>query len=131
MLLSDLNEITSAYTCVSAQHWMDSPAVKREQDEAMAKAGIRRLSDESCGTDLHEQAALFKAADAVVTVQQTAVHVAGAVGAKTHCIIGSHPHWRYGLEGDSLPWYQSVKLHRRTSDWKEVVARVHADLRRL
>lgn len=129
ILLSDLRPIMDGFTCVSAQHWADNPLIRKEQDEAMAREGLKAINDESRGLDLHEQAALFRAVDYVVTVQQTAVHVAGAVGAKTHCIIGTHPHWRYGMDGDSLPWYESVKLHRRTGDWKEVVGRVLADLR--
>lgn len=128
LLLSDLKPIMDRFTCVSAQHWADNPLIKKEQDETMKEHGLTRINEESCGLDLHEQAALFKAVDYVVTVQQTAVHVAGAVGAKTYCIIGTHPHWRYGLEGDSLPWYESVKLYRRRGHWKEAAERVNADL---
>lgn len=129
--LQEMLPIINNYTCVSAQHWSDNDLVKKEINDAMLDCKLPQINEESRGQDLHEQAALFKAVDCVVTVQQTAVHVAGAVGAKTHCIIGSMPHWRYGLEGDSLPFYRSVKLHRRTSDWKEVIGRVCADLRSL
>jgi ADP-heptose:LPS heptosyltransferase len=87
-------------------------------------AGLHKIDDASPGLDLAEQAALFAAVDAVVTVQQTAVHVAGAVGAKTYAMIGSHPHWRYGVSGDKLPWYPLVRLVRQHNDWGDVVSRV-------
>jgi ADP-heptose:LPS heptosyltransferase len=72
------------------------------------------------GEDLAAQAALFAAVDCVVTVQQTAVHVAGAVGAKTYALIGPTPHWRYGLTGD-MPWYRSVQLCRAKNGWAEQI----------
>ena len=86
------------------------------------KVGLTKINDLCVGADLAEQAALFAAVDAVVTVQQTAVHVAGAVGAKTYAMIGSSPHWRYGLTADTLPWYGSVRLFRQKEDgWKPVI----------
>jgi len=118
--------IIENYTCVSAQysHFEHYEVVEAERKNWK----LPKINDQSTGLDLHDQAALFAAVDAVVTVQQTAVHVAGGVGAKTHAIIGSHPHWRYGLTADSMPWYGSVKLHRKLYIWEEVVDRVLKDL---
>jgi hypothetical protein len=127
--LQEFKSILDNFTCVSAQHWAGVPKLEEEVKDLCREFNLPILSDGSCGSDLHEQAALFKAVDYVVTVQQTAVHVAGAVGAKTHCLIGTHPHWRYGLDGDTLPWYSSVKLHRKKTDWNEAIERVRADLR--
>lgn len=118
--LEELRPIMDKYTCVSAQYGHTNPMIETER----VKAGLHKINDECTGADLSEQAALFAAVDAVVTVQQTAVHVAGAVGAKTYAMIGSHPHWRYGVEGDSLPWYKSVKLFRQKKEWSEVISSV-------
>lgn len=117
--LKDLKSFMDDYTCVSAQY-NSNPMIEEERLEV----GLHKINDECVGGDLVEQAALFAACDAVVTVQQTAVHVAGAVGTKTYAMIGSHPHWRYGVEGDSLPWYESVKLFRQKKDWAEVINNV-------
>ena len=119
--LSDLEPFMNRYTCVSAQYLPEGAAESIEKDRN--KAGLRKINDESCGGDLHDQAALFKAVDAVVTVQQTAVHVAGGVGAKTFALIGTNPHWRYGVSGDVMPFYSSVKLLRKKTDWPELVER--------
>jgi tetratricopeptide (TPR) repeat protein len=114
-----MQPILDAYTCVSGQY-NSNPMIEQERLDA----GLAKINDESVGGDLGEQAALFAACDAVVTVQQTAVHVAGSVGAKTYALIGSHPHWRYGVEGETLPWYESVRLFRQKKDWAEVVDNV-------
>lgn len=120
MMLSELKPLMDAYTCVSGQYSDNNPMIESERE----KCGLAKITEESTGLDLHEQAALFKAVDAVVTVQQTAVHVAGGVGAKTFAMIGAQPHWRYGTEGDSLPFYRDVRLYRRKTDWAEVIERV-------
>lgn len=126
--LKDLEPILSRYTCVSAQY--THPETKPDVEKDRIAAGLKKINDESCGEDLHDQAALFKAVDAVVTVQQTAVHVAGGVGAKTFALIGKNPHWRYGVEGDSMPFYSSVRLFRKQTEWPEVVERILGALHR-
>lgn len=124
--LSDLKPIMDRFTCVSAQY--SQFEIFQFIENERKKNGLAKINEASTGEDLHDQAALFAAVDAVVTVQQTAVHVAGGVGAKTHAIIGSHPHWRYGLTSDKMPWYESVKLHRRKTSWEEVIGRVLNEL---
>lgn len=108
--VKSLKPILDEFTCVSAQY-NSNPVIEQERLEV----GLHKINDECVGGDLAEQAALFAAVDAVVTVQQTAVHVAGAVGAKTYAMIGEHPHWRYGLDGNKLPWYRTVELFRQKS----------------
>jgi hypothetical protein len=40
------------------------------------------------------------------------------------------PEWRYGVQGNAMPWYPSVTLYRQQGgDWSEVIARVAGDLR--
>jgi Tfp pilus assembly protein PilF len=109
--------IMDAYTCVSGQYFDTNPMVEPERLEH----GLPVIDEGSTGKSLADQAAFFKAVDAVVTVQQTAVHVAGSVGAKTLALISSHPHWRYGISGESIPWYDSVTLLRNKDDWSAVI----------
>jgi hypothetical protein len=114
--LADLDPIRNRFTCVSAQYEHTNPVLAQQREEA----GLVRLDNLCVGEDLAAQAALFAAVDYVVTVQQTAVHVAGAVGANTYAIIGPAPHWRYGLTGD-MPWYRSVQLCRAKNGWAEQI----------
>lgn len=124
--LRQLEPIRSEFTCVSAQYADTNPLIEPERLEA----GLPFITRESTGTDIAEQAALFAAVDAVVTVQQTAVHVAGAVGAACYALIPEKPHWRYGVEGERMPWYDSVRLYRKRTSWEALVQEALADMRR-
>lgn len=118
--LSTIKSILDQYTCISGQYEFNNPqtAVDRQF------YGLEKVDDASCGEDLHAQAALFKAADLVLTCQQTAVHVAGAVGANCSALIPHNPHWRYGQTGKRLPWYpETLELVRKPKDktWEQFV----------
>lgn len=54
--------------------------------------------------DLDKQAALISACDLVISVCQTAIHIAGAIGTPCWCLTPDQAAWRYGIEGDML-WY--------------------------
>lgn len=120
--IAEMQPILKRFTCVSAQY--SHPQTYPYVEEDRKRVGLPKINDAACGDDLHEQAALFKAVDAVVTVQQTAVHVAGGVGAKTFALIGDKPHWRYRVEGDEMAFYNSVRLFRKKTDWPEAIERV-------
>jgi hypothetical protein len=87
---------------------------------------------ESIGKDMDDLAAMVAACDVIVTVAQTLVHVAGAVGVPTHVLTPLHSSWRYGM-GDTMPWYGSVKLHRqkKADDWGNPLAMVKQEIDKL
>lgn len=122
--LETFKPIMDAYTCVSAQYGDDSLMLRQDRE----RLGLVKLDDACAGDDLAAQAALFKAVDAVVTVQQTAVHVAGAVGAPCFALIPHNPHWRYGQSGTSMPWYSSVRLYRKEKEGAWPVFQLKDDL---
>jgi len=77
-------------------------------------------------------AALVSRLDLVISVCQTAIHVAGALGVPCWCLVPSEPSWRYGA-GDStvIPWYNSVRLIRqvnKSNDWLPVIMNVTSRL---
>lgn len=63
--------------------------------------------------DLDEFAALVSALDLVITVCNTTVHYAGGCGTPVWVLAPKVPEWRYGLRGDSLPWYPSARMFRQ------------------
>lgn len=74
------------------------------------------------GINLDETAGLIGALDAVVSVQTTAVHLAGAMGVPTWCLVPNKPQWRYGRTGERMPWYGAVTLMRQGPKvWTEAV----------
>lgn len=122
--LNMLKPIMDEYTCVSGQYEHTNPMLSSERE----KNKLPKLNDHCVGLDMAEQAAFFMACDAVVTVQQTAVLVAGAVGTPCYVLTPGRPSWVMGVKGDDLPWFKSVKLFRRTNEWEDVIERVKKEL---
>jgi ADP-heptose:LPS heptosyltransferase len=113
--------VMAGRTCVSVQYGNTSIREAEEVDLP--------ILDESLGLDLDAQAALIAACDIIVTVPQTAVHVAGALGVPTLVLTPVRCSWRYGYglsgQNEVMPWYGSVRLLRQPAKdaWEAVVDR--------
>ena len=83
-----------------------------------------RATERGQAVDLEDTAALIDELDMVISVQTAAVHFAGALGKPCWVMVPRKPHWRYGLTGDSMPWYSSVRLFRQKSDWAGVINKI-------
>lgn len=71
-----------------------------------------------------ETAALVAELDLIICVTTSVVHLAGALGVPCWAMVPNKPRWFYGMNGDTSPWYESVRLFRQTDRWKpEDVAR--------
>jgi Flp pilus assembly protein TadD len=81
-------------------------------------------------SDLDETAALVTALDGVVSVCTAVVHLAGALGRPAWVMTPLVPEWRYGAQGERMPWYPSVRLVRQVAsgDWAPVVDAIRRDL---
>lgn len=66
--------------------------------------------------DYDDTAALVAACDGVFSMQTSVIHLAGAMGVPTHVGVCKVSQWRYGTEGDRMPWYGSVRLFRQRED---------------
>ncbi len=73
-----------------------------------------------------DSAAIMEIADAVVSIDTAALHLAGALGLKTLVPLARVPDWRWGLEGDATGWYPSVTLFRqkKAGDWTAPFAQI-------
>lgn len=78
--------------------------------------------------DYDETAALVAELDLVISVQTAVVHLAGALGKPAWVLVPSKPHWRYGMKGETMPWYGSVRLFRQKSDWATTINQVAGEL---
>ena len=81
-------------------------------------------------TDFSETAAAIMQLDLVVTVDTAVAHLAAALGKETWLMLSNIPCWRWGLEGESSPWYPAMKLFRQPNkgNWSAVVDRVRVKL---
>lgn len=59
----------------------------------------------------------------LVTVDTGVAHVAGALGVPTVLIAPLNGEWRWGLEGDKTPWYDSLTIVR-PQGWEHAVSEV-------
>jgi hypothetical protein len=112
---------------VNLQHRHDP--VEREAFEA--RTGVCLATFTGVGDDLLATAALTQALDLVICVQQTALHLAGAVATPAWVLLPRLAEWRYGIAGTEMPWYPSVKLFRQpaTGRWQPVIAELTTRLR--
>jgi len=109
---------------------------KRHGRGQLASAGFSVVDldgdlDETTGPFL-DTAALMQELDLVVTSDTATLHLAGALGARTWAAIAHIPDWRFGLRGDQLPEYPTVRLVRQASpgDWGSVAQRMASWLAR-
>lgn len=94
--------------------------------ELAERMGIEH--DAEAAGDLTIQADRIALSRGLVSVQQTALHLGGAAGAKVWGVISNKPAWRYGLAGE-MPWYRTVELFRQARDerdWSGVMKRTAA-----
>jgi hypothetical protein len=80
--------------------------------------------------DFADTAAICDLVDLVVSVDSSVAHLSGAMGKPTSILLPFDPGWRWLLNRDDSPWYQSVKLFRQDSDcsWDPVFKRLAASL---
>ena len=72
-------------------------------------------------------AALISLLDIVVTIDTSTAHLAGAMGRPVFLLLHSpDPDWRWGVAGETTPWYPSVRLFRQlqNEDWAGPIDRI-------
>jgi hypothetical protein len=80
--------------------------------------------------DIDGLASLIDACDVVISISNTTVHLAGALGKKVHVMLPFCADWRWQHNRDDSIWYPDVQLHRQPTpgDWRSVFAQVRAAL---
>jgi len=104
-------------------------SVQYGEEPVLEEARAHGLKTNFAGRDMEAITDEIASCDLVVTVCQTAVHIAGGLGIPCWVLTPRKVAWRYVVE--PMPWYRSVKLYRQdeTEQWEPVIAKVAADLR--
>jgi hypothetical protein len=113
---------------VSLQYTADA---RNELAELRARHGVAIEHWQEGIDDYDQTAALVCGLDLVISVCTSLVHLTGALGKPVWVMTPLSPEWRYGIAGDSIPWYPSARLFRQDQyrKWDSVIERVAAALR--
>lgn len=76
--------------------------------------------------DFVETLSILEVCDLVITSDTSVAHLAGALGRPTWVLLKYVPDWRWGLEGETTPWYPTMRLFRQqeANNWDPVIAAV-------
>jgi Flp pilus assembly protein TadD/ADP-heptose:LPS heptosyltransferase len=74
-------------------------------------------------TDMADTAQVLMACDAVLSVDTSVAHVAGALGVPTWVMVAHPAEWRWGRDRGDCPYYPATQVLRQASggDWSHVV----------
>jgi len=121
---SALGRVSGAISFVSLQHGV--PA------KDLAKRSLPFSIRDACSgvKDFADTAEAIAELDLVITVDTAIAHLAGSMGKPVWVLLGTVPEWRWGLEGETTPWYPSMRLFRaeKQGGWKALMERVAAEL---
>ncbi|MBF0180073.1 MAG: glycosyltransferase family protein [Magnetococcales bacterium] len=86
-------------------------------------AGMEILSLEAELTDFTATAAIMATLDLIITIDTASAHLAGALGKTVWTLLPLAPDWRWGIEGDATPWYDTMRLFRQhhPNRWDEPI----------
>jgi Flp pilus assembly protein TadD len=106
------------------------------QAKRISPCGQLEFTPPPLGFDLRQTCAAFWAihelGGAIVTVNNSNVHLCGALGIPTFVLTPSAPAWRYGLERTDVIWYpkDSVRQYRQKpgETWAPALAAMTEDL---
>ncbi len=109
-------------TFVSLQNGDHGPEIAAAETALEVEILVDKTVDQM--RDLDGFAAQVAAMDRILSVDCTCVHLAGALGVATEVLLPLVPDWRWGLSGETSPWYDSLKLHRQVKarDWGRPLA---------
>jgi tetratricopeptide (TPR) repeat protein len=130
--LKDLSSLIERTDCYFASlQYGDIEQEVSDFNRANPANPIHRLLDNF--DDFDEFAALITALDLVISVQNTTIHMCGALGRPCWGLIPWRPEWRYGNQGKSMVWYKSVTLYRqdKRGEWEGALESVKSDLANL
>jgi hypothetical protein len=104
--------------------------VREDLDRVVRRHGVSIQHWQEAIDDYEETAALMCALDLTISVCTAVVHLGGALGRPVWTMAPLRPEARYGVSGESMPWYASVRMFRqpRYEDWDSVISKVAGEL---
>jgi len=104
----------------------------RDEDQAsLQNSSIKYFGDQI--NDFSDTAALCELMDVIVSVDTSVAHLAAALGKPTWLMLPYATDWRWMLDRNDTPWYESMRLFRQAKDdnWDTVLRQVGNELKQL
>lgn len=101
------------------------------QNDLKVFYGVRKINDFMDDvSDFYDTACLIDNLDLVIAVDTSTAHLAGALGKPTWMLHRLDGDWRWFLDREDSPWYDSMKIYRQTiyKDWHPVIKQIANDL---
>lgn len=113
---------------ISLQYQPTSQSVINEFTE---KTGIKIHHWQEAIDDYDMTAALISNLDLVISVPQSVVHLAGALGVPCWQMTPKKAMWQMGPYGEDVPWYKSVRSfwQDETQKWEPVINNITQELK--
>lgn len=104
---------------------------KGTDDIAREKLDSRLINLTAELNDFLDTATVVNELDLIITTDTSMAHLVGGLGKKAWLLLSASPDFRWLLEGESTPWYRSLKLFRQPKprDWDSVIQRVIDELK--
>ena len=106
--------------------------VEQEISQVAKDLGVKVVNLDSVNKydDIDSLAATIEACDLVISIDNTTAHLAGALGKETHVLLPYVSDWRWLLDREDSPWYQSLRLVRQATvfDWSEAFSNLKQNL---
>jgi tetratricopeptide (TPR) repeat protein len=102
---------------------------RRELDAHPRAVSIHRFDQRIA--DFADTAAIVERLDAVVSIDTSIAHLAGALGKPLWLMLPLAADWRWFVDRDHSPWYPSARLVRQRMPgvWKDVIETVAREVR--
>lgn len=120
------------FTFISLQYQPDAEYdIEKFAKENPAMPTIHHFRD--ILDDYDKTAALVANLDLVISVPQSVVHLAGAMGVTCWQLTPKRAMWQMGPYGKDMPWYDCVKSYWQVKDgdWKQVLFNVGVDAKQM
>ncbi len=114
---------------VNLQHGRADEATRKE----LSRCGVLRSNEIDPFQELEPWFDLISSLDLVISVDNSNVHFAGALGVPTWLLLPSQPNWCWPAECDIAPWYSAVRLIPKPHErhWSSVIHDVSDRLREM
>ena len=104
-----------------------------ERKAFLDETGTAILHDDGVDqmADLDAFAAQVAAMDLIISIDNSTVHMAGALATPVWTLLPFQSDWRWMTERQDSPWYPEMRLFRQTEPgaWADVIAQVESALK--